>query len=250
MKKHVKKLYAVTAILFWIAVWHFAAVRVGKSILLPTPAETVKVLVSLASESAFWQICFSSVRSIFVGAVVGVFAGIAIAVLSYLSPIVKYLFSPVMSLIKATPIASFIILFLVWIGKDVIPFWIALMMVAPIVASNFLEGLENIDPQLKEVMTVYGFNFQKRWRMLYRYSLLPYLNSSLKSGIALAWKAGIAAEVLCTPDNTVGQMLYESKLYMETESLFAWTLTVIAISFVLEKAVVLISDYFMGGVAK
>lgn len=250
MKKYVKKLYAVTAILFWIAVWHFAAAKVGRSILLPTPAETVKVLFTLASESRFWYVCFLSVKSIFTGALVGVLAGIAIAVLSYLSPIVKYLFSPIMSLVKATPIASFIILFLVWIGKDVIPFWIALMMVAPIVASNFLEGLENIDPQLKEVTVVYGFSFAKRWKMLYRHSLLPYLNSSLKSGIALAWKAGIAAEVLCTPDDTVGQMLYESKLYMETESLFAWTLTVIVISYLLEKAVVIVSDRFMGGAVR
>lgn len=243
-----KRLYAVTAILFWIAVWHIASIKVNRSALLPTPAETVQVFLNLCTESDFWIICLNSVRNIFFGAVCGVAAGILIAVLSYLSPLIKQLLSPIMSLVKATPIASIIILFLVWIGKEGIPFWISLMMVTPIVASNILEGLMNISRELLEVTKVYGLNFYKRWRLLYRPSLLPYLDSSLKSGIAMAWKAGIAAEVLCTPPHTVGQMLYESKLYVETPQLFAWTLTVVAVSLVLEKAVLLASRKIMGGV--
>ena len=250
MKKYKKKIYAFTAILFWIAVWHFAAVRVGKSILLPTPKETLDILITLTGDTSFWVTCFVSVRSIFTGAIAGVLIGAIISVASYISPLIKYVVSPIVSLVKSTPIASVIILFLVWIGRERIPFWISLMMVSPIVASNLLEGLENVDVQLKEVARVYELSFSKRWKMLYRHSLLPYFNSALKSGIALAWKAGIAAEVLCTPNNTMGKMLYESKLYMETPSLFAWTLTVIVISFILERAVVYISDRFMGGSVK
>ncbi len=242
-----KKFYAMAAILFWIAVWHFAALYIGKQILLPSPAVTVKVLFSLASEASFWKICFISVRNIFSGVLAGVAVGIILAGASYISSAVKYLFSPLISLVKAVPIASVIILFLIWIGKNDIPFYISMMMVTPIVASNVLEGLENIDKSLWEVTKVYGFGFFKSWKLLYRHSLLPYISSSLKSGIALAWKAGIAAEVLCTPDNTVGEMLYESKLYMETPTLFAWTLAVIIISFILEKAVVGVSHRILGG---
>lgn len=248
--KYKKNIYAVTAILFWIAVWHFTALKVDKTLLLPTPVETLKVICELVIRSDFWSICLTSVKNIFVGVLFGVIVGSALAVLSYISHLFKFIVAPIMSLIKSTPIASFIILLLVWIGKESIPFWISFMMVTPIVSSNLLEGLGNIDVGLKEVAKVYNFSFSKRWNMLYRHSLLPYLNSSLKSGIALAWKAGIAAEVLCTPDNTIGKMLYESKLYIETPSLFAWTLTVIVISFSLEKIVVFLSDKFMGGGVK
>lgn len=250
MKKYLKFFYAIAAVLFWIAVWHIAAVRVDKILLLPSPAQTVDVLCGLASESEFWHTCFASVISIFKGALFGVVVGVAIAAMSYISRIVKILFSPMLTIVKATPIASVIILFLVWIGKEAIPFWISMMMVVPIVASNVLEGLENIRDDLKEVTRVYNLGFVKRWKLLYRHSLLPYLSSSLKSSIALSWKAGIAAEVLCTPDGTIGNRIYESKIYLETAELFAWTLTVIVLSLILEKAVVFVSSKLMGGVKK
>lgn len=242
-----KKLYAFTAVIFWLAVWHIAATRVNLTVLLPTPFETIKVFLSLASEVTFWEICFVSLRNVFLGAVTGIILGVAIAVLSYISEPLKFLFLPIMSLVKATPIASIIILFLVWIGKNQIPFFVSLMMVVPIVASNVLEGLENINKELWEVTKVYKFSFIKSWKILYRHCLLPYFVSALRSGVALAWKAGIAAEVLCTPDNSIGEMLYESKLYLETPILFAWTLAVIILSFILEKAMVWLSFKLLGG---
>ena len=242
-----KRLYAFAAVIFWLAVWHIAAVRVNLTILLPSPSETIKAFFSLASEAAFWEVCLVSLKSVFSGAVLGVALGVLIAVLSYISEPSKFLFSPIMSLVKATPIASIIILFLVWIGKNQIPFFISLMMVVPIVASNVLEGLENINKELWEVTRVYKFGFLKSWKILYRHSLLPYFISALRSGVALAWKAGIAAEVLCTPDNSIGERLYESKLYFETPVLFAWTLVVIVLSFILEKAMVWLSCKLLGG---
>ncbi len=247
-KKYSEKIYALIAVLFWVAIWHIAAVKVGKSVLLPTPAQTMRVLGTLAFDGQFWYICFLSVRNIFLGALTGVIVGAVIAVLSFVSPILRVAFSPLLTLTKATPVASFIILFLVWMGKAKIPFVIAMMMVTPIVCANLLEGLRNIDRSLLEVARVYGLGFKKKWNMLYRYSLMPYFISSLKSGLALAWKAGIATEVLCTPDGTIGKMLNESKLYMETPALFAWTLTVVLLSLILEKSATYLSRRLLGGV--
>ncbi len=235
--------------MFWLAVWQILAMLVDKSILLPSPVETVSVFFSLACQFRFWLICFTSVKSIFLGVLLGVLLGILIGALSYLSSVARYFFEPLLSLVKATPIASIIILFLVWIGKNHIPYVISLMMVTPIVASNVLEGLENIDKKLWEVTRVYKLSFSKSWKVLYRHSLMPYFMASLKSGIALAWKAGIAAEVLCTPDNSIGKMLYESQIYLETPTLFAWTLTVILLSYILEKLVLSVSYRLLGGVA-
>lgn len=220
--------------------------RVGQSILLPTPKETFDKFFELIRTKEFWNISLNSLKSIFSGALLGVAVGVIIAGLSYVSPLLKYLFTPLLSLVKATPVASFIILALVWIGKDYIPFAISLMMVAPIVSSNVYEGLCNIDKELYEVTKLYKFSFSKSWKMLYRHSLMPYFVSAVRSALALSWKAGIAAEVLCTPDNSIGLMLYESKIYYEFPTLFAWTLTVIILSFLLEKLLVKLTEHFLG----
>ena len=55
------------------------------------------------------------------------------------------------------------------------------------------------------------------------------------ASIGMAWKAGIAAEVICSPHNTIGYFLYRTKIYFDTPALFAWTLCVIVLSFIIEK---------------
>lgn len=246
MKINKKSLYFFLSVLFWVAVWHFTALRVGKSVLLPTPAETLEIFFKLVVTREFWTVAFTSLKSIFSGALAGIFIGVIIAVLSRISAFFKYLFEPLMSLVKATPVASFIILALVWIGKNYIPFAISLMMVLPVVSANVYEGLCSINKELYEVTKLYKFSFLKSWKMLYRHSIMPYFISATKSGLALAWKAGIAAEVLCTPDNSIGLMLHESKIYLEFPTLFAWTLTVVVFSFIFEKLTVFLAELFLG----
>ncbi len=245
-KKILNFLLAFLSLAFWVAVWHLTATKIGKSILLPSPTETAEVFLTLVKTREFWLTALNSLKSIFSGALAGVVAGVCIALLSYITPFFKYLFAPLLSLVKATPVASFIILALVWIGKEHIPFAIALMMATPIVSSNVYEGLHRIDKDLYEVTKLYNFGFVKSWKMLYRHTLMPYFVSAVRSALSLSWKAGIAAEVLCTPMNSIGLMLYEAKIYFEFPTLFAWTLTVIILSFLLEKTVVFFAEILLG----
>ena len=74
-------------------------------------------------------------------------------------------------------------------------------------------------------------------KALYIPSILPYFTSALISSIGLGWKAGIAAEVLCTPLNSIGKAIFESKIYFEYVDLFAWTAMVIVLSIIFEVVV-------------
>ena len=64
--------------------------------------------------------------------------------------------------------------------------------------------------------------------------MLPYFASACRTALGLAWKAGVAAEVLCLPEAAIGTQVYQAKIYLETPDLFAWTLVVLALSFALE----------------
>ena len=48
----------------------------------------------------------------------------------------------------------------------------------------------------------------------------------------------IAAEVLGRPARAIGSQIYDSKIYLETPDLFAWTLVVILLSVLLERLAV------------
>ena len=149
------------------------------------------------------------------------------------------LLSPVLTIIKVTPVASFIILVLIWIGRNVVPAVIAALMVLPVVCNNVSAGLRNIDPDLLEMANVYQIPKATQLKRITIPSVMPYFLSAIRTSIGIGWKAGIAAEVLTVPTLSIGKMIFESKMYMETIDLFAWTIVVIIISLVIESLVIM-----------
>ncbi len=230
-------LKGTAAFLFWIFVWALIARIVDQSVLLPSPAAVFKKLITFGITGEYWLTILESCFRIFIGYISGLLAGLITAFLCSRSTVATIFISPLLSVIRSVPVASFIILALVWIGRTNVPAFIALLMVFPIISGNVYEGFSHIDKELKEVAQIYRFGFLKRFRTLDYPAVLPYFLSGAKTSLGLAWKAGVAAEVLCSLRNSIGGKIYDSKLYLETDSLFAWTITLIIISMTIEKLV-------------
>ncbi len=223
-------------LLCWILVWHFAAMRVGSDLILPSPVSVVKTLINLCGELDFWLTAFASLMRILAGFVSGAVLGTLIAAMMARFSVVEMFLSPLLRVIRATPVASFIILALLWIGRSNVPGFIATLMVVPVVTSGLLTAIRETDTELLEMARAYKFGKVKTLRLVYIPSVLPQWRAALLTATGLAWKSGIAAEVLCTPKKAIGSELYYSKIYLETPSLFAWTAVVIILSFIIESA--------------
>lgn len=220
---------------FWVLLWLVLARVVGSELLLPGPGVVLATLWTLVKTAAFWQSVALSMLRIVTGVVAAIAAGTLLAVVTNRFAWLRALLSPALTVIKSTPVASFIILALVWMGRDILPGFIALLMVLPVVWSNVSTGIAETDGQLLEMCRVFGFGPWKTLTKLYIPSVMPYFLSACRGSLGLGWKAGIAAEVLTLPGVSVGKMLYESKLYLETPQLFAWTLVVVLLSLGMEK---------------
>ena len=221
--------------LFWVAVWGIAAWAVSSELLLPAPLQVVRRLFVLAGTTAFWKSIIFSILRMLGGILSGIILGIMLAILTEKSSLAAALLSPVMMLVKSTPVAAFIFLALLWIGRSILPAFISCLMVLPVMWANLSAGIASIDISLLELAHVYQFSRRKTLRLIIIPSVLPHLRSAFCSALGLGWKAGVAAEVLTVPAHSVGRMIYESKLYLETTDLFAWTLTIILLSLVFEK---------------
>lgn len=219
---------------FWLGAWGIAAHAVGESLLLPTPREVLVRLCELGVQSQFWLTVWTSLGRILYGVAVAVFFGTFLAVATHFIPFLYTLFYPLITVIRSTPVASFIILAYLWIDRDSLPSFIAVLMVLPVVWANLHEALGTVDRQLLELAKVYRFSPWRTLRRIYLPSVVPAFMASCRSSVGLAWKAGVAAEILIVPAVSIGRMLSESKQYLETTNLFAWTLTVILLSLLLE----------------
>ncbi|MBR4256131.1 MAG: ABC transporter permease subunit [Clostridia bacterium] len=228
-------LRSALALVFWVGVWWIISLIVNKQVLIPSPPAVAVRLIELIKTSDFHISVLMSVLRITAGFAAAVLLGIISGVLCAKFKTVDTLLSPLYNVIKATPVASFIILALVWINKELIPVFISALMVLPVIHGNVKQGIIETDKQLLEVAKIFGFGRRKTLKTVYLPSVLPYLTAGMKTCLGLAWKAGVASEVLCFAAYSIGNKLYQSKVYLETADMFAWTVTVILISVIIEK---------------
>ena len=229
-----KLLTALASVALWLAVWHIAARRLAKPLLLPSPRSVAERLSELITTKRFWQYTLRSLLRVVYGIATGVgFAALTAALTAAFRPI-EILLSPVITVIKSTPVASFIILAMLWIADDKLPVFISFLMVFPVVWANLHTALRSIPASYHDLSRIYRLPLVRRIRRIYAPFALPYFLSACKSSLGLAWKAGIAAEVIALPTLSIGKQLNESKLYLETTDLFAWTVVVVLLSLALE----------------
>ena len=202
---------------------------------MPTAGDILQAFMGMCTGMEFWNTVFFSLLRVIIGFILAVVSGVILAWFSYRYNIVYNFVYPVLSVIKAAPVASFIILALLWICSGHVPAFISFLMVLPMIWSNVLQGFKETDRKLLEMADVFDFSVQRKIKMIYIPQVIPYFKTSCITGLGFAWKSGIAAEVISTPELSIGRKLYESKIYIETPELFAWTLTVIILSILAEK---------------
>lgn len=234
--KKILKAAAITAA--WLVIWEVIHLAVGKAIIVPSPLDTLLKLIELAGTGAFWASIGVSLLRILIGYLAALIVGTALGLITAKVPFLDAFFSPIAKIIRATPVASFIILLFVFLAKDNIPAVTAFLMVFPVVWTNVYTGIHETDPKLLEMATLFNVPKSRRFSKIYIPQTMPHFMSAARTGMGLAWKAGIAAEVLTNPRFGIGTGLYNAKIYLESAELFAWTAVIIIISVVLEHLLV------------
>ena len=227
----------LAAVAFWLAAWELAARAIDLKIILVGPSQVLARLAELVATGEFWASVALSFGRIALGFLAALALGVALAALASRWRAVRELVAPVMGAVKAVPVASFVILVLLWVSSRELSVVIAFLMALPVVYTNVLEGIEQTDHDLVEMAEVFGIRGWERVRLVYAPQVLPYVRAAVSLGLGLSWKAGIAAEVIGLPDFTIGEHLYDAKVYLDTPSLFAWTVAIVALSALVEWAV-------------
>ena len=230
------------AALVWLAVWQAASWALGQRLLLPSPAEVLLCLGRMAATAEYWQTLARSAGRILCGFLAALTAGAVLAALSARYRAARTLLHPLVAAVKAVPVVSFIILALVWLPSRRLSVFISALMAFPVIYLNLLEGAGRTDPQLLEMARVFRVPLLRRLRDLYIPQVLPWLRSACSLGMGLCWKSGAAAEVIGLPAGTVGEGLYHAKIYLETQELFAWTVSIVAAAAAMERLTTLALD--------
>jgi len=230
------------AVAFWIAVWQIGAMALDSDILLVSPVGVLLRLGELLPTAGFWRSILVSSGRISLGFIIGAATAALLAAAAYRYRLIREIIAPLMLTIRSVPMASFIILVLVWFSSKTLSVLTAFLMVLPIIYSGVLTGIGTCDSQLIEMAKVFCLPTSRCIRYIYLPQVLPFFKSSCGSALGLCWKAGIAAEVIGMPVGSIGERLQQAKVYLDTPDLFAWTLVIVLVSLVFERLFLALLD--------
>jgi len=236
-----KRFFTNLAILaFWLLVWEVANALIPSNLIIVSPRQAFARLFSLMQTWEFWQSIVTSMRRIMQGFGLALGLGVAIATISARLKTFHMLILPAINVINAVPFASFVVLALFAMGTANLSVFVPFIMVLPIIFHNTYKGIVNTDPLLLEMAQVFRVPYWKKAVHIYLKTVAPYIVSAAQVGIGFAWKSGIAAELIGQVRGTIGGNLHTARIHLETADLFAWTITIVLLSYAMEKVFVLL----------
>ena len=223
----------------WLVAWQAVSMLVHNNILFVGPLETLQALAALLPTGEFWTSLGASCLRIIGGFLLGSAAGILLAFAAYMKKFLADILAPFVTALKAVPVASFVILLLIWSGSENLSLLISFLVVFPILYLNTLEGLRSTDVKLLEMASVYRVPLLSRIRYIFLPGLKAFWLSSFQLALGMSWKSGVAAEVIGQPLTSIGNRMYQSKIFLDTAGVLAWTVVIVLISWLFEKAFLL-----------
>ncbi len=228
------------AVAFALLLWQIAAAAVDQRILLVSPVEVLMRMTSIWRIEGFLSSIWFSFYHIAGGFLLALVTGTVLAALSGRFAWIETALWPFMITVKTVPVASFVVICLIWLSAQNLSVFISFLIVLPVVYGNVLEGIKSEDKKMLEVGRVFGIPFFKRILYIHMPQLKPFILSACATSLGMSWKAGVAAEIIGTPDGSIGKQLYYAKIYLDTDDLLCWTLIIVIISVAFEKLFILL----------
>lgn len=241
MKEKIRK---SAIVLFWLAVWAAAALAADNEILLAGPGETFRELWEMLCGAGFYRAVGGSLLRIGTGFLAGAVCGVALAAGSFRFAVLEEVMAPAVRFLKAVPVASFVVLLLIWWGSSFLALAVCFLVVLPQLYISVLEGLKSVDGKMLEMAKVFRLPLGTRFFYIYRPAMKPFLYAGLKISLGLCWKSGVAAEVMGISAASLGEGLYLSRIYLNTAGVFAWTVVILLLSMIFEKLILFLAGKF------
>jgi NitT/TauT family transport system permease protein len=234
------RLYTVLSFALLLAIWKIISVIVNSAIIIPSPESTIISLFNLIKTREFFIIIFFSLERGLIGFAISFVLGLFVGFAAGFNRVFNKIFEPFLVIIRSTPVMTIILIALIWFKANNVPIFASFLMSFPIICTNVMEGIKNIDPKLLEMAKIYRVNRTRVVKEIYLPSIVPFLTAAISTSFGIGWKVVIAAEVLSQPKYAIGTSLQNSKIYLNINDVFAWTIIAILIGYLFERLIRLI----------
>jgi NitT/TauT family transport system permease protein len=226
----------LSGLIAFIIIWYLAA-RNYSAVVLPSPIETFNAFRNLIATNQLFTAVWASIFHIFTGFIIAVLAGTILGIFAGLIPWFRRFIAPTIAAFQGIPPIGWIVIALLWFGNgsNTSIFTVAVATL-PIIFISTVDGINTTDAQLLEMASL--FRTPKRYLLLDIYfpHLLSYLFTALTTGVGLAFRLGIMAELL-SAETGIGAELNLARINLETAEVMAWICVVLMIILISEYAI-------------
>lgn len=228
-KKRTDSYISILSSFVLILLWHIGAIALNAPIILPTPYEVFVQLINIFSPDLATNLIYTILRAL-ESFVLIVCTGTLAGILAAKYPIFNKIINPLITVFKATPVMSVILLAYIWLRTGAVPVFSAFLMAFPVMFVQTIAGYNSIDKKLLQMCNIYAINGNERIKHLIIPSIMPALVTGAKQTLSMIWKVVIAAEVLTLPKYGIGRALQLAQIQLETPKVFAWTIIAIILT--------------------
>ena len=224
-------------ILLLLFLWKLLSWIMVNEDIVPSPETTFIALIKIIGSENFWpSIGFTILRGI-EGFIFAMFFSLLIGIPAGLNFLFFNFINPLLAAVRSTPVISIILLAIIWFGSEQVPVFIAILTMFPVICTNVIEGIRNVDKELITMGKVYKVSPRRILTGIYIPAITPYLTGGISNALGFGWRAIIIGEVLSQPKFGIGTMMQRSQIYLLVSELIAWTVIAILISYIFELIV-------------
>ena len=230
----------ILGVSIFVLIWYIASLFYSP-VILPDPFLTINTLLSLMMSQTFWLQFLDTLLKSLLGFTLSALLGVPIGFLSGISKKFKNFIRPIIMLFQGAPIVSYIAIIMLWFGIGFYtPMFVAFIVIFPTIVLNVSQGIESTDKKLLEMAKIYNFKKRHTVKYIYLGSIFPFIISTLKIVSGTLWKATVVGEFL-GGSRGLGYALSMSKISLNTNEVFAYTLFLIIVGIIFEKLILKIN---------
>ena len=225
------------SIIVMLAVWEVVAIRINSEQIMPGPWATLSATLKLFAEKDFLLVVGNTLFRGLIGFVIALILGIGLGIWAGINEKFEAFLKPWIVVMRSIPVVAFILLALIWFKSGSVPVFIGILTMFPMICTNVIEGIRNVDGKLVEMAKFYQISEKRIIREVYVPAIAPFVVSGISSAFGIGWRAIVIGEVLSQPKFGIGSRMHAAQSFLNVDVLIAWTLIAILISFLFEKII-------------
>lgn len=219
-----------------LGVWWVLALGVPHYI-LPGPARVWNSLMQISANGDLWSNLGITLGRVGAGFILATVIGLPLGILFGANRRLGEFFEPVIPVMNTVSSAIWAIFAIIWFGvSNATTVFVVFMTAMPLIITNVWQGTRTVSADFIELAHVLRMPSWKVMVKIYLPTILPYFFSGARLAFGFGWRVSLVAETLGSSSG-VGYRLRQAADLIQTDQVFAWTLTLVVMMAALEMGV-------------